>query len=45
MKDPWTLSSADEDYNSTTDSSGEAGLIPEIKTEILVTKGSFCIYI
>lgn len=45
MKDPWTLSSADEDYNSTTDSSGEAGLIPEIKIEILMTTSIFYIYI
>lgn len=39
MKDPWTSSSGDEDYNSITDSSGEAGLIPEIKIEMLMTKG------
>lgn len=49
MKDPWTLSSGDEDFNSTTDSSGEADLTPEMKTEILMTKGrrqyNFCIYI
>lgn len=45
MKDPWTSSSGDEDYSSTTDCSGEAGLIPEIKIEILMTKGSFYIYI
>jgi len=36
IKDPQTLRSSDKHYRSTTDSSGEAGPLPEIKVETVM---------